>query len=109
MGSWRRQGYARARDDNEQSIVDAISAEEFIILRTDEPADLLIQCKHGFWTPIEIKNLDASHPKTTLKQKRLAERLFRPIPIVFTPNDCRLLLRRLCEMHSVIASESVDS
>ena len=74
-------GRAKQRDENEPEIVKALETEGYIVLRLDEPCDLLCQCECGRWMPIEVKNPNGKN-RSTKQQVELNERLHHPIPIV---------------------------
>lgn len=74
-------GRAKQRDENEAEIVAALEEDEYIVLRLDEPCDLLCQCPCGVWVPLEVKNPHGKN-RSTDKQVELNKRLHRPIAIV---------------------------
>ena len=78
---------AKQRDENEPLIVGTLTEEGYIVIRLDEPCDLLVQCQCGTWIPLEVKNPNGktgTHDREgrTKKQAMLNETLFVPIPIV---------------------------
>jgi len=78
---------AKQRDENEPEIVEALQADGNIVIRIDEPCDLLVQCPCGVWVLLEVKNptgKTGTHDREgrTKKQADLNRTLHRQIPIV---------------------------
>jgi radical SAM superfamily enzyme with C-terminal helix-hairpin-helix motif len=76
--------YANRRDDNEQSIVDALEKCGCVVFRLDRPADLLVFLGARCW-PMEIKRAKGKLTEQQIEdRKRLAP---NAIPVVRTPEE----------------------
>jgi hypothetical protein len=63
MGSWRNQGYNRARDANERTIICGLESAGLMVFRIDEPGDLAVYSVATYeWFILEVKN-PATHTR----------------------------------------------
>ena len=78
---------AKKRDANEGAIVELLRDEKFIVVRMDDPFDLIVQCpEFGCWHAIEVKNPDGRN-QLTKNQIDDFDRMHRAPTIARTPGD----------------------
>ena len=94
------------RDENEPEIFNALVDAGYQVFRIGTPGDLLVQCWCGGWTVLEVKNPATLRKKGvkhlhTEAQRRDAERLYRPIPDVFNPDDALAVMASCRDLRHV--------
>jgi len=89
--------HKKARDVNEPDVVTALKAKNFKVIRIDTPADLLIQCLHGQWLLLEVKNPDGG--RLTREQLDMNQSLHKPIPLVYFPKQAQAYAEKWCANH----------
>ena len=80
---------AKKRDANEAEIVKALRSQEYIVVRLDDPFDLIVQCPDfGCWHAMEVKNPDGKNQLTENQLEDFA-RMHHPPSVVRSVEDAR--------------------
>ncbi len=89
--------HKKSRDHNESDVVAALKAKDFKVIRIDTPCDLLVQCPHGEWLLLEVKNPIGG--RLTREQLDVKETLHKPIPLVYFPKQAQAHAENWCANH----------